>query len=95
MFLNAISLVIIISMIHKQRVMESSYKCEVCGKSFPSRDELYDHIHQIHGYRLEAKNRFLGIGILLICTNCDTALGIYLYADKLKVANLRPESFHL
>jgi transposase-like protein len=49
MFLNAISLVIVINMIHKQHLLESSYKCEVCGKSFPSQDELYDHIHQTHG----------------------------------------------
>jgi transposase-like protein len=66
MFLNAISLVMVINMIHKQHVTESSYKCEACGKSFPSRDELYNHIHQTMEYRLQAINRFLGIGIPLI-----------------------------
>jgi transposase-like protein len=52
MFLNAISLVIVINMIHKQHLLESSYKCEVCGKSFPIRDEFYNHIHQSMEYRL-------------------------------------------
>jgi DNA-directed RNA polymerase subunit RPC12/RpoP len=37
-------------MIHKkQHLVESSYRCEECGKSFYSRGELDDHIHQIHG----------------------------------------------
>lgn len=39
-------------MIHKQHVIESSYRCEECGKSFCSRGELDEHIHQIHGIYL-------------------------------------------
>jgi hypothetical protein len=36
-------------MIQKQQyVIESSYRYEECGKSFYSRGELDDHIHQIH-----------------------------------------------
>jgi hypothetical protein len=34
----------------KQHVIESSYRCEECGKSYYSRGERRDdHIHQIHG----------------------------------------------
>ena len=36
-------------MTHKQHVMESSYKCEQCGKSFHNRRELHDHIYLMHG----------------------------------------------
>ncbi len=36
-------------MMHKEHVIEPSYRCEECGKSFYSRGELDNHIHQIHG----------------------------------------------
>ena len=39
-------------MIHKQHAIESSYRCEECGKSFCSRGELDDIFHQIHGIYL-------------------------------------------
>jgi hypothetical protein len=41
--------IIITNMIHRQHIIESSYTCEECAESFGSREELYDHIHQMHG----------------------------------------------
>jgi formylmethanofuran dehydrogenase subunit E len=48
MFLNVINALSVTNMIHKQHVIESSYKCEECGESFHNRGELDDHVHQMH-----------------------------------------------
>jgi hypothetical protein len=49
MFFNVINALIVTNMIYRQHTIESSYTCEVCSESFHSREELYDHIHQMHG----------------------------------------------
>jgi hypothetical protein len=47
MLFNVINALIITNMIHRQHAVES-YTCEECAESFHSREELYDHIHQMH-----------------------------------------------
>jgi hypothetical protein len=49
MFFNVINTLLVTNMIHRQHAIESSYTCEECSESFHGREELYDHIHQMHG----------------------------------------------
>ena len=49
MFFNVINALIVTNMIYRQHTIESSYRCEVCAESFHSLEELYDHIHRMHG----------------------------------------------